>query len=199
MVRQPTLYSYVVDHDTGHAPNPYFCVCTLCRCKYRKSPQKPRNVVELAERGDWIVGTGGADPRRSAGHGRLIYAMRVDEKLTREEYYADRRFSKKKRPVENGTDVETRGDNLPSANDFEKYGQFALISRNFYYFGASAVCIPKRFCCSLEKKGPGFKKRFDSAFVRKFVEWLEKNHEPGRHGKPCESKPDRSGRCKSSC
>jgi len=34
-VRQRKLYSYVVEHDNGHAPNPYFYVCTffvLPRC-----------------------------------------------------------------------------------------------------------------------------------------------------------------------
>ena len=35
--------------------------------------------MELAEEGDWIAGTGGADLSKSAGHGKLIYAMRVDE------------------------------------------------------------------------------------------------------------------------
>jgi hypothetical protein len=90
------LFSYVVEHDTGHAPNPYFGLCTLCRCKYRKGSAKQSNVVELAEKGDWIVGTGGANSRRSAGHGKLVYAMRVDKKLTRQRYYADRQFAKKR-------------------------------------------------------------------------------------------------------
>src|SRR4051812_12384265 len=86
------LYSYVVEHDNGHAPNPYFCVCTLCKCKFRKQVGKPRNVVELAVVGDWIIGTGGANLKKSTGHGTLVYAMRVDEKLTRERYFSDPRF-----------------------------------------------------------------------------------------------------------
>gem|GEM_PF-2314099 len=32
--------------------------------------------------GDWIAGTGGADPKKSAGHGKLVSAMRVDDKTT---------------------------------------------------------------------------------------------------------------------
>ncbi len=47
----PKLYSYVVEHDNGHAPNPYFGVCTLCRCKFRKHRGRPKNVVELAVEG----------------------------------------------------------------------------------------------------------------------------------------------------
>jgi len=90
------LYSYVVEHDTGYAPNPYFGLCTLCRCKYRKRPGNPSNIVELAKGGDWIVGTGGANKKKSAGNGKLVYAMKVDEKLTRLTYWNGRRFSKKK-------------------------------------------------------------------------------------------------------
>jgi hypothetical protein len=203
MVGQPKLYSYVVEHDTGHAPNPYFGVCTLCRCKFRKNRKKPKNVVELAreefETGStvWIVGTGGANARRSAGHGKIVYAMRVDETLTRGEYYADRRFAAKK-CLTTGTYKRTKGDNLRPTDDFETRDQFALISRHFYYFGANAILIPRKFP-GLEKKGPGFKKRFDSAYISSFVKWLEKSRKPRKYGDPCESKPEGSRRCKSSC
>jgi hypothetical protein len=158
----------------------------------------PRNVVELAEEGNWVIGTGGADPQKSAGHGKLVYAMRVDKRLTREDYYADSRFERKI-PVKTGTPARTLGDNLRPAGDFQKREQFALISWNFYYFGANAICIPERFS-TLEKKGPGFKKRFDPALVRSFVAWLQKNHKPGKHGEPQHrGKPEGSRRCKSSC
>ena len=71
---RPRLFSYVVDHDYGFAPNPFGGICTLAKCKYGS---KKRNIVEMAERRDWIAGTGGADLSKSAGHGKLIYAMRV--------------------------------------------------------------------------------------------------------------------------
>jgi len=45
-----------------------------------------RNIVELAEEGDWIAGTGGVNLSKSAGHGKLIYAMRADEKISLREY-----------------------------------------------------------------------------------------------------------------
>jgi hypothetical protein len=196
------LYSYVVEHDTGYAPNPYFGVCTLCRCKYRTSRTKPRNVVELAEVGDWVVGTGGADKNKSAGHGKLVYAMRVEEKLTRQEYHASPRFAAKKR-VETGTYAQTRGDNETPRNDFEKREQFVLISRHFYYFGAGAIDIPKEAPPNLEKRGPGFRCDFAPADICRFVEWLEKQRDkPGKHGDPCQrslAQPKASKKCKSSC
>jgi Nucleotide modification associated domain 2 len=194
-----TLYSYVVEHDNGYAPNPYFGLCTLCRCKFGKRPEGKSNIVELAKEGDWVIGTGGAS-KRSAGHGKLVYAMLVDEKLTRAKYFSDSRFAQKK-SVKTGTYKQTRGDNEPPRDDFEKHFQFALTSRHFYYFGANAIDIPKEF--ALEKKGPGFRSHFDPADVRRFVEWLERTYKPGKHGEPCYREPvdnpKGSKRCKSSC
>ncbi len=194
------LYSYVVEHDTGRAPNPYFDVCTLCRCKYRESRTKPRNVVELAQVGDWVVGTGGADKRKSAGHGKLVYAMQVDEKLTREEYYACPRFAVKRR-VKAGTFQQRQGDNECPADDFQRTEQYALISRHFYYFGANAIDIPKEAPRNLEKRGPGFRYDFAPADIHRFVKWLENNCKPGRHGEPCKrpEQPKGSTVCRSCC
>ena len=193
------LFSYVVQHDLGYAPNPYFGTCTLCRCKYRCSPGKPKNIVESAELGDWIVGTGGSS-KKSAGSGKIVYAMRVDAKPTRAQYFADRQFADKK-PHKTGAYERIRGDNERPMDNFEKHEQFALISRHFYYFGANAIDIPTRF--DLEKKGPGFRSNFDDAYILKFVEWLEKCElGPGRHGDPCYTvvdKPKGSRQCKLSC
>src|SRR5260221_12084613 len=78
VMRMPKLFSYVVDHDYGYAPCPFGGFCTLAKCKYGS---KKRNIVEMAEEGDWIAGTGGADLGKSAGQGKLIYAIRVDENV----------------------------------------------------------------------------------------------------------------------
>ena len=184
------IYSYVVDHDEGREPNPYFNVCTLCRCKFSKKAEATqgregrKNIVELACKGDWVIGTGGTS-KKSAGHGKLIYAMQVDERLTRWEYFTDRRFIQKKpeRP----------------RSEFERHKQFALVSWHFYYFGANAIDIPERFS-HFEKRGPGFRK-VDPAEFRPFLEWLMKRR-PGKLGEPCwksVDKPNGSKRCKSSC
>lgn len=194
------VYSYVVEHDTGYAPNPYFDFCTLCRCKFRGSATGRKNIVELANEGDWVVGTGGAG-RKSADHGKLVYAMRVDKKLTRQDYFNDTRFARKK-PTKMATSTyeQTRGDNEEPRRKFEKQ-QFALISQHFYYFGAYAKDIPRNFD-HLEKKGSGFRCDFDSAYIRRFVEWLQENYRAGRQGDPCYrepvEKPKGGKRCKSS-
>lgn len=144
----------------------------------------------------WIVGTGGANLRKSSGNGKIVYAMRVDETLSRGEYYNDRRFARK-RPSTVGTYTQKQGDNLRPKNEFERTGQFALISRHFFYFGANAIGIPKEFV-TLEKKGPGFKSRFGFD-IERFVKWLEKSHQLGRRGEPCKSEVGENGKCKSSC
>jgi len=199
----PKLFSYVVEHDGGHAPNPYFGLCTLCRCKFRESSDKPKNLVEKAKLSDWVIGTGGANLNRSSGHGTLIYAMRVDEKLTRQQYFLDRRFGKKKRRT-NGTYEQKQGDNMFPANRFERREQSVLISRRFYYFGRNAIHIPKNKFPRLEKSGPGFKSNFGDAYMARFLKWLER-FKPGKRGDPCwkkdledDSKRKRSETCRSS-
>ena len=77
----PKLYTYVVRHDTGFAPNPYHEYCTIACCK----PQ----IRTTAQVGDWIVGIGSAAKGRA---GRAVFAMQVIETLSFEEYWDDPRF-----------------------------------------------------------------------------------------------------------
>jgi hypothetical protein len=178
-----TLYSYVVDHDDGFAPNPFHGFCTLAQCKFSHSGRR-RNVVELARKGDWIVGTGGVDLRKSAGHGRIVYAMQVTDIKTLREYFDDPRYSPKK--PKNGDDWQ--GDNC---KDRIAANRRVLISSRFYYFGRSAIRIPNRFV-NIEKRGPGFKSRFDEKFLNEFVDWLtNRANGRGRIGNPCRTTPPR--------
>ena len=72
------LFSYVVARDYGFAPNPFFGVCTLATCK--------PNVRRIARPGDWVVGTGSAAHNRE---GYLVFAMKVAEALTFDQYSAN--------------------------------------------------------------------------------------------------------------
>jgi hypothetical protein len=180
--RGPKLFSYVVEHDTGDAPNPFFGYCTLCLCKYRESLDKRRNVVELASVDDWVVGTGGANITRSVGNGKIVYAMKVTGKMTLSEYFNTAEFaSKKPGPKRN----HRFGDNFEPRTDFDKHQRFVLISDHFYYFGRNAIKIPNRFR-DLEKRLRGFKSRFDADYIQSFVDWIENEiGTPGKHGNPC--------------
>ena len=153
-----TLFSYVVDHDTGFAPNPYGGFCTLVHCK-RKGSSGRRNIVELADEGDWIIGTGGQS-KKSCENGRVVYIMRVDEKIPFRAYLRDPRF-------------RGRADRVDLGDDNE----YALISKTFFYFGRDAIsvgAIPKAgLGHRIEKKGPGFRKDFPESFVRQFADGPE--------------------------
>jgi hypothetical protein len=165
----PKLFSYVMDHDYGFAPNPFGGFCTLAKCKYGS---KKRNIVEMAEVGDWIAGTGGADLRKSAGHGKLIYAMRVDEIIPLAEYCRG-----------------NIGNRIDAEHDIGEKGRSAVISNHCFYFGRNAIAISEIPRTHLEhpfeKSGPGHRSDFSEEFVEEFAKWLKANFKIGVHGPPC--------------
>jgi len=179
------LYSYVVASDTGFAPNPFGKYCTLACCK--------PSIRLSAAVGDWVVGTSSV---KTVGAGRLVYAMRVTEKLPLEEYSDNPRFQYKKPSV--GL-REERGDNIYSqkgknwhqrtsyhdADNMPKdlRGKYALISDHFVYLGADAIPISKQFV-GIVKKGPGYKCHFPAWLVEAFVEWVETKVKTAHRGTP---------------
>jgi hypothetical protein len=165
----PKLFSYVVDHDHGFAPNPFGGFCTLAKCKYGSSK---RNIVEMAEEGDWIAGTGGANLRKSAGHGKLIYAMRVDEIIPLAEYCRG-----------------NKGKRIDAEHEDDEDGRVALISYHYFYFGRNAIDISKipgkHLDHPFEKSGLGYRCDFTEEFVAGFAKWLNAKFKVGVHGPPC--------------
>lgn len=94
------VYSYVVDHDLGFAPNPFHGRCSLAACKPA--------IRKHAQIGDLIVGTG-SKPNGIVG--RVSYWMLVDEIVDFNLYWLDVRFSRK-RPMMNGSLSQIYGDNI---------------------------------------------------------------------------------------
>lgn len=149
------IYMYVMSRDFGFAPNPFNGVCTLATCK-----PVIRGVAEI---GDWVVGLGGG---RLKATDRCIFAMRVDEAKTFDEYWFDPDH-RCKRPVRIGTSKTMVGDNIyhhdpdggawvqadshhsrpdgttDTANLATDTGaDRVLLSRQFIYFGREAIPIP---------------------------------------------------------
>lgn len=169
--REPTLFSYVVDHDFGFAPNPFDGFCTLVHCKFGGTSGR-RNIVELAEAGDWIIGTGGQG-KDSAGNGRIVYLMRVDEKLAFGEFLSDKRFRGRR-------DCEDHGDG----------NEFALISERFFYFGRNALPVsdlPATLATNIAKLGPGYRRDYPPKRLGALVAWFARRYKNGLHGDPCGS------------
>jgi hypothetical protein len=176
-----------VKNDSGFAPNPFWNYCTLACCK----PQ----IRLAAEAGDWVIGTGS---KSNVGNDKLIYAMKITEKLPFDAYYQDPRFRQK---IPSHGLVEERGDNLyhqsklgvgihvrPYHHKKEQIsrdlgGAYVLISDYFFYFGRNAVKLQDQFD-TLIKKGPGHKCRFAVEDIAAFTGWLTASFARGMRGGP---------------
>jgi len=202
---QMSLHSYVVRYDSGFAPNPFYGYCTLSTCKPK--------IRTAAAVGDWIVGSGSGS-RKVQLTGQLVYAMRVTETLTWDQYSADPRFQPKK-PFRRGSRKQTCGDNIyfrvaPHA-PWQQRDSFhskedgsadpdhiardtgvnrVLVSDDFLYFGGEGPPIPNglRDCDGrpLCKAGIGHSKFEDPQLVGAFVQWLRSLGEGGFKGSPHE-------------
>ncbi|MBE7653362.1 hypothetical protein [Tenacibaculum finnmarkense] len=178
------FFSYVIKHDLGLAPNPFWNYCTLAVCKPNIRKNRNLNI------GDWIIGTG-SEKMGKLNH--FIYAMQLTEKMTFEEYWMDSRFTFKK-PILNGSLMQMYGDNFYHKNndsddwiqeksahsvvDKEKHkkrdtsANTVLISSNFYYLGDSSILIPDEFR-KLCKKKQGMKYKGLSEIGIQFMDWIQ--------------------------
>lgn len=107
------LYSYKMTHDSGFAPNPFHGLLTLATCK----PGIRRNT----QIGDYVAGFTSVELCRDLpGNEKLVFIMRVTEKLTFSEYWFDKRFKLKKstRPIPKGI---KRINQLSTINDKIRY------------------------------------------------------------------------------
>lgn len=191
------LYSYIIPRDYGFAPNPFNGYCTLATCK-----QVIRNTAQV---GDWVIGTGSKSTHNIPG--RLIYAMRVSEKLEFNDYWNDSRFQVKK-PHMNCSLKQAFGDNIYhfdkvanqwfQENSHHSYENgtinynnlnrdtkhpFVLISNHFFYFGSNNVKIPDSLI-SVCATTQGHKSNHDPRLVKGFIKWLERRFQPGLIGNP---------------
>ena len=193
------LYSYVVVRDYGFAPNPFSGYCTLATCKPK--------IRAKAQVGDWVVGVGAASKARS---GVLIYAMRVSEAHSYDDYWVDSRFQSK-RPVLNGSLKRAYGDNIyhrvggqwiqENSHHSHADGSFngenmrrdlgadrVLVAEEFYYFGNKGLLVPhsvrKLGRHDICRPGRGHIVNLPQRLTDGFVQWLKDVSSPGIHGEP---------------
>jgi hypothetical protein len=181
------IFSYVVTHDTGFAPNPFGGFLTLATCKPR--------IRARAGKGDILVGAGSAS---TVGNQRLVYAAEIADVIPIEEYGALPKYAVKQ-PSTRGQWWRKHGDNIYFSVDGEwaqrrnahhlkrdmprdLSGKNVLVCKRFWYFGDAAIEMPPEFN-EVIKRGPGHKKIKDESLARRFVEWLRKLP-TGRHGTP---------------
>lgn len=190
------LYSYVVEHDMGFAPNPFYGVCSLAACK----PIIRKN----AQIGDYVIGTGAAKRGMTS---RLIYWMRVEGESTFDKYWHDPTLIDK-RPDMRGSLKKRYGDNIYAKKNGEYEQMYSfhsrrdgslqeenwqddvgktdriLLSRDFCYFGVMAPRVPdhlERFV----RKGRNHL-RFSGGEETPFVSWLSSLNQHGYVDEPVE-------------
>lgn len=196
-----SLFSYIVAEDYGFAPNPFHGVCTLATCKPR--------IRSVARVGDWVIGTGTA---RHSRKGYLVYAMRVTDTLTFDEYSTDLRFVRKK-PNLNGSRKLAYGDNIYRRDENGIWVQLdshhshihgapnvknllrdtstnrVLISDDYAYWGGSGPMPPPSIRDSTGRRlihsGIGHR-RIEADAVDEFVDWLRSLNQTGFLGRPSE-------------
>jgi len=186
-------YSYVVARDFGFAPNPFGQHCTLATCKHK--------IRKNASVNDWVFGI------TSKGKGnRLVFAMKINQKITFDDYWNTPEFQYKK-PVLNGSLKQMYGDNIyhfdktknewiqvDSHHSFENgevnyenlnrdtSGEFVLVSKEFYYFGSENIELPLKLKTKLSV-GRGHKFVKEDA-AKAIIDWLRANYEFGFQGDP---------------
>lgn len=197
------VYSYLIDHDYGLAPNPFGKYCTLAVCKPMIRKSKNLKI------GDWVLGTGSKALERTTKRkltNKLIYAMKVTEIVTLEQYWQDIRFQYKK-PMMNGSLVAMYGDNFyhkdakgnwiqeDSAHcnkdgtcntdhvNADTGGKNVLISDYFYYFGNNAQNIPNEFIQICHRR-QGHKIIKPQQLAEDVVVWITNNFNLGINGNP---------------
>lgn len=178
------IYIYVVNHDFGFAPNPFHGYCTLATCKPRI-----RNKAEVE---DWVIGVGG---RRLEATGQCVYAMRVTQKITFNEYWKNPIYFDKK-PVRNGSRKMMAGDNIYYLDTMQNTwcqadsyhsnpdgstdllhlskdtsSDKVLISRHFFYFGKEAPLVSDLLNAIGYKNQIGHRV-FEDKIAGELIEWL---------------------------
>lgn len=182
------LFSYVITHDYGFAPNPFGGFLTLATCKPK--------IRKTANPGDWIMGTGSV---KNVGINKLIYAAKINQVIPIALYGLEESYLIK-RPTLNGQSWQRRGDNIYYKNSSSEWsqrenpfhgigdqqrdlsGKNVLICNEFWYFGNVCPEIPDEFGI-LIKRGPNHKKNTDLETINKFIQWLSE-FECGLIGRP---------------
>ena len=195
-------FRYKLDHDYGFAPNPFHGTLSLATCKGQLRKNKHLDI------GDWIIGLGSV----SMGNlNHLIFAMRLEEKITFDQYWNDRRFLCKKPNIQ-GSLLEMYGDNVYHTDqqtgqviqencahskddgtvNEDHYnrditGKYVLLSKTFYYFGDKAPLIPKKFkfIYNVGRSLKFWDLAGENITINNFTNWLKTNYKVGIYGDPC--------------
>lgn len=191
--RQQSVFSHVVVHDYGFAPNPYGGFLSIATCKPR--------IRSSAHVGDWVVGVGSV---KTVGGESVVYAALVNEIVPIDVYGSEERFAIK-RPVFRAEPWRQVGDSVYYRNDAAEWsrrpslhnashvktdlsGKRVLLAQEFYYFGATAPLLPE-VLTTLAKPGRGHRRFTDRDLIVNLANWLRSTFESGILGEPYHEVP----------
>ena len=175
------LFTYTIPVDDGAAPNPFYGMCSLAICK--------PGIRRVAQIGDWIVGLGSKNSPSGDRSGQLVYAMRVEEVVTMQEYdlLAPTRWPHRIPNINSLALHERLGDciydysnSVPKQRrsvhdegnkDTDIGGKNVLISKDFYYFGSKAVPLPSELL-KIRHQTQGHKSTSNAPYFMDFVTWI---------------------------
>jgi len=194
---KPTLFSYIIKHDGGSAPNPYHGICTLVICK--------PVIRRTSKVGDWVVGLGAKDTPIGDVSGKVVYAMRITEKITMKEYdtYCKEKYPAKIPDWDSEEYIKRIGDCIydfsnPSNPKIRKSvhteknmkrdlgGEYALLSNDFYYFGDQPKPLPNNLK-GIRNQGQGHRSKSNNDYVDDFIDWIT-TQKKGINGEPQKKK-----------
>lgn len=188
MSRVPRVFSYRLVRDYGFAPNPFHGICTLATCK----PQ----IRKAARVGDIVVGCGSVGLKRPE---KLIFAMRVSEKLSFQQYWDDERFRIKQSDHYSSNSM-AYGDNIYHVIDGawmqedshhshadgrinranlerDTSSDNVLVGDDFVYWGGNSAAIPAHLRNfegqDLYPPPRGCRSKFSEDFRAEVVAWYE--------------------------
>lgn len=178
----PRLYTYTIPVDDGAAPNPFHGMCSLAICK--------PGIRRTAERGDWIAGIGSKAAPSGDLSRRVVYAMKVEEILSLQDYdrLAPKRWPHRIPNVKSPALQDRLGDCIYDFSDgnspvqragvhdngnvlTDLGGRNVLISRDFYYFGSRAKPLPDSLLAICHQT-QGHRSIANDPYVEKFVAWI---------------------------
>ncbi len=194
------IHTYVVQHDKGFAPNPFWGLCTLACCKPR--------IRKRVDEGDIIIGFGSASKEVGLG-GRMIYWMRVDKIISFDDYWQDPQYIAK-RPVSGSSLMAWYGDNIyhrtAESSEWQQAFSFhtdgdglgrgnlerdtgttdrVLISREYAYWGGSGPSFP----AELGDLVPSFQAErcnYSEDQIAQVLEWIGTLPERGLRAEPAD-------------
>ena len=157
------------------------------------------DIREKAKIGEWIGGIGGITLFGSKEDSKLIFLMQVDETMSFDEYFHDKRFAGKKRAdniykLNKGKLIQDNKANWMKEHIKEKKIEDdikidrVLLSKHFYYFGDKAIPLIQFKSEELLKPYRRYGYWVSKNLSKRIFDFVSSRYLPGIIGNPCSNR-----------